>query len=121
METEVDDAGMPRSNTCLLFLTFSATARDILIISKHKMSDDAQTPEKYAIGIAFGNSNSSIAATIAGDAQVIANEEGDRQIPTALSYVDGEEFHGAQAKTQLVRNPKNTVTYFRDFIGKEYV
>lgn len=45
----------------------------------------------------------------------------DRQIPTILSYVSGEEFHGTQAKAQLVRNPKNTVAYFRDFLGKEYV
>lgn len=84
------------------------------------MSDDTQSPEKIAIGITFGNSYSSIAATVSGDAQVIANEEGDRQIPTALSYVDGEEFNGAQAKNQLIRNPKNTVAFFRDFLGKEY-
>jgi len=45
----------------------------------------------------------------------------DRQIPSILSYVEGEELQGAQAKAQLVRNPKNTVAYFRDFLGKEYV
>lgn len=43
----------------------------------------------------------------------------DRQIPTVLSYVDGEEYNGAQAKSQLVRNHKNTVAYFRDFLGQE--
>lgn len=43
----------------------------------------------------------------------------DRQIPSVLSYVEGEELHGTQAKAQLVRQPKNTVAYFRDFIGKE--
>ena len=51
---------------------------------------------------------------------MIANEEGDRQIPSILSYVDGEEFQGTQAKAQLVRNPKNTVAYFRDFLGREF-
>lgn len=45
----------------------------------------------------------------------------DRQIPTVLSYIDGEEYHGTQAKSQLVRNPQNTVAYFRDYLGKEYV
>jgi molecular chaperone DnaK (HSP70) len=44
----------------------------------------------------------------------------DRQIPTILSYVDGEEYYGQQAKNFLVRNPQNTVAYFRDFVGKEY-
>lgn len=43
----------------------------------------------------------------------------DRQIPTVLSYIDGEEFHGTQAKAQLIRNPQNTIAYFRDYVGKE--
>jgi molecular chaperone DnaK (HSP70) len=43
----------------------------------------------------------------------------DRQIPSILSYVDGEEYNGQQAKAQLVRNSKNTVAYFRDFLGQE--
>ena len=44
----------------------------------------------------------------------------DRQIPSILSYVDGEEYNGQQAKQQLIRNHKNTVAYFRDFVGQEY-
>lgn len=44
----------------------------------------------------------------------------DRQIPSVLSYLDGDEFHGGEAKAQLVRNPANTVAYFRDFLGKKY-
>lgn len=90
------------------------------------MSDETNSvptgsPEHYAIGISFGNSYSSIAHISGeGKVEVIANEEGDRQIPSILSYVEGEEFHGTQAKTQLVRNHKNTVAYFRDYIGKDY-
>lgn len=44
----------------------------------------------------------------------------DRQIPSILSYVDGEEYNGQQAKQQLIRNSKNTIAYFRDFLGQEY-
>ncbi|KAK0628588.1 HSP70-domain-containing protein [Bombardia bombarda] len=76
--------------------------------------------DRTAIGITFGNSNSSIACTVDDKAEVIANEDGDRQIPTILSYVDGEEYYGQQAKAFLVRNPKNSVAYFRDFLGKEF-
>lgn len=43
----------------------------------------------------------------------------DRQIPTILSYVDGEEYYGGQAKAFLVRNPNNTVAYFKESLGKE--
>jgi molecular chaperone DnaK (HSP70) len=44
----------------------------------------------------------------------------DRQIPTVLSYVDGDEYYGGQAKNFLVRNPDNTIANFRDFLGQEY-
>ncbi|KAL1900710.1 Hsp70 protein that interacts with Zuo1p [Ceratocystis pirilliformis] len=76
--------------------------------------------ERVAIGISFGNSNGSIAMTVDDKAEVIANEDGDRQIPVVLSYVDGEEYYGQQAKAFFVRNPKNTIGYFRDFLGKEF-
>ncbi|KAK2863682.1 hypothetical protein FQN49_004091 [Arthroderma sp. PD_2] len=90
------------------------------------MSDQAaavasDATERCAIGISFGNSNSSIAYTSPdGKAEVIANEDGDRHIPSIISYVDGDEYHGTQAKSQVVRHPKNTVAYFRDFLGKEF-
>ncbi|KAH7126884.1 heat shock protein 70 family [Dendryphion nanum] len=85
------------------------------------MSAEQDPAQRVAIGISFGNSYSSIAFTSKdGKAEVIANEDGDRQIPSILSYVDGEELHGGQAKSQLVRNSKNTVAYFRDFLGQEF-
>jgi molecular chaperone DnaK (HSP70) len=77
--------------------------------------------DRKAIGITLGNSNSSIAYLKEDNVEVIANEDGDRQIPTVLSYVDGDEYYGQQAKAFLVRQPKQTVAYFRDFLGKEYV
>ncbi|KAF2791138.1 chaperone protein dnaK [Melanomma pulvis-pyrius CBS 109.77] len=85
------------------------------------MSAEADPTQRVAIGISFGNSYSSIAFTSAeGKAEVIANEDGDRQIPSILSYVGGEELHAGQAKGQLVRNTKNTVAYFRDFLGQDF-
>ncbi|KAF2642977.1 chaperone protein dnaK [Massarina eburnea CBS 473.64] len=85
------------------------------------MSAENDPTQRVAIGISFGNSYSSIAYTTGeGRAEVIANEDGDRQIPSFLSYVEGEELHGGQAKPQIVRNAKNTVAYFRDFLGQEF-
>ncbi|KAH0565615.1 hypothetical protein GP486_001003, partial [Trichoglossum hirsutum] len=78
-------------------------------------------PERVVIGLSFGNSNSSIAFTTKeGKAEVIANEDGDRQIPSVLSYVQGEEYHGTQAKSHLVRNGRSTIAYFRDFLGQDF-
>ncbi|KAK1986147.1 hsp70-like protein [Colletotrichum cereale] len=76
--------------------------------------------DRTVIGITFGNSNSSIAYTVDDKAEVIANEDGDRQIPTILSYVDGDEYYGAQAKSFLIRNPNNTIAYFKDFLGQDF-
>ncbi|KAF7548154.1 hypothetical protein G7Z17_g7250 [Cylindrodendrum hubeiense] len=88
------------------------------------MSDNTKAgpepSERVAIGLTFGNSNSSIAYTVDDKAEVIANEDGDRQIPTVLSYVDGDEYYGGQAKNFLVRNPDNTIAGFRDFLGQEF-
>lgn len=73
------------------------------------------------IGITFGNTSSSIAvATQDGKVDVIANPDGDRAIPSVLSYIGDDEYHGAQARAQLVRNAKNTIINFRDYIGKKY-
>ncbi|KAI3406649.1 SSZ1 [Candida oxycetoniae] len=73
------------------------------------------------IGITFGNTSSSIAvATQDGKVDVIANPDGDRSIPSALSYVGSDEYHGSQAEARLIRNPENTIINFRDFIGEEF-
>ncbi|OUT23308.1 hypothetical protein CAS74_001626 [Pichia kudriavzevii] len=69
------------------------------------------------IGIAFGNSTTSFATIKDGKVDVIANPDGERFISSALSYVDGDEYHGQQALSQIVRNPRNTIVNFRDFIG----
>ncbi|AET38712.1 ribosome-associated complex protein SSZ1 Ecym_3215 [Eremothecium cymbalariae DBVPG len=70
------------------------------------------------IGIAFGNTSSSIAyINPKQDVDVIANPDGERSIPSCLSYVGNDEYHGGQALQQLIRNPNNTIVNFRDFIG----
>lgn len=50
------------------------------------------------IGIAFGNTSSSIAyVNPKNDVDVIANPDGERSIPSVLSYVGEDEYHGGQA------------------------
>mgnify|MGYP001244422713 FL=1 len=72
------------------------------------------------VGISFGNVSSSIAIVKQdnkGTVEVIANQDGERTIPSALSYKGDDEYHGGQAIQQLVRNPKNTIINFRDFLS----
>lgn len=72
------------------------------------------------IGIAFGNSSTSFATIKDGKVDVIANPDGERFIASALSYVDGDEYHGQQALAQIIRSPRSTLVNFRDFIGQPF-
>ena len=73
------------------------------------------------LGISFGNTSSSIAyINPKNDVDVIANPDGERAIPSVLSYVGEDEYHGGQALQQLIRNPTNTIVNFRDFIGLKF-
>ncbi|GLB39791.1 putative hsp70 protein [Lyophyllum shimeji] len=73
------------------------------------------------VGINFGNSYASIAVfTKEGVAECIANEEGERQIACAISFQGEEIYIGNQATHQLVKNAKNTITGFRNLLGKKF-
>ncbi|KIJ37818.1 hypothetical protein M422DRAFT_33552 [Sphaerobolus stellatus SS14] len=90
------------------------------------MSVPNGTPEgadarETVIGINFGNTFASIAViTKEGKAECIANEDGERQIASAISFHGEEILIGNQATPQLVKNSKNTIANFRNFIGKKF-
>ncbi|KAI0716152.1 actin-like ATPase domain-containing protein [Cerioporus squamosus] len=73
------------------------------------------------VGINFGNSYASIAVlTKEGTADCIANEDGERQIACAIAFQGEELYIGNQAKHQLVKNSQNTITGFRNLLGKKF-
>ncbi|KAJ3837505.1 Hsp70 protein-domain-containing protein [Lentinula raphanica] len=73
------------------------------------------------VGINFGNSFASIAVfTKDGQAECIANEDGERQIACALSFFGEEMYIGSPAKAQLVKNSKNTIVGFRNHLGLKF-
>ncbi|KAI8809520.1 Hsp70 protein-domain-containing protein [Cladochytrium replicatum] len=78
-----------------------------------------EAPVRSFIGVSFGTFNSSIA--IIGKAwstDVIANEDGDRNIPSYVAFTSHEELAGSQAKVQAISNMRNTVVQFRSLLGK---
>lgn len=85
---------------------------------------EEKAPEKKGpavIGINFGNAYASIAIiNNEGEADCIANEDGERQNAAAVSYFGLEEYIGNQAKPQLVKNSQNTITNFRNQLGKKF-
>ncbi|KAJ7089670.1 Hsp70 protein-domain-containing protein [Mycena belliarum] len=88
----------------------------------------AQTPVQAAqsalpavVGINFGNAYASIAVyTKEGLAECIANENGERQIACAIAFHGEEIYIGNQAMPQLVKNGQNTITGFRNLLGKKF-
>ncbi|GAA6012336.1 hypothetical protein JCM11491_007098 [Sporobolomyces phaffii] len=73
------------------------------------------------LGLNFGQSFSSVAIIDKeGLADCIANDDGERQIASALSFNGTEVYSGVPARAQLVRNASNTILAFRDLLGKSY-
>ncbi|KAJ3522865.1 hypothetical protein NM688_g8809 [Phlebia brevispora] len=73
------------------------------------------------VGINLGNSYASISVlNKEGNADCIANEDGERQIACAISFHGEEIYIGNQAKQQLVKNAQNTIIGFRNVIGKKF-
>ena len=77
--------------------------------------------EGAVIGINLGNTYGSIACINQhGRADVIANENGERQIATRISFNGDQVYTGNEATPQLVRNAQNTIDGFVNLVGRKY-
>lgn len=70
------------------------------------------------IGIDLGTTNSVMAVMEAGQPKVIPNAEGDRLTPSVVDPV--RDLVGAQAKRQMMVNPKNTVYAVKRLMGRRF-
>src|SRR5712675_2362537 len=74
-----------------------------------------------AVGIDLGTTNSVIAATVAGQPNVIPNAEGSRTTPSVVAFTpQGERLVGQLARRQAILNPKGTIYSAKRFIGRRY-
>ncbi|KAL0570663.1 Hsp70 protein that interacts with Zuo1p [Marasmius crinis-equi] len=77
----------------------------------------------HVIGINLGNAFASIAILSGKEKglqpECIANEDGERQIASAVSFHGEQIYIGNEALHQLVKNPQNTITGFRNLLGKK--
>lgn len=77
--------------------------------------------EGAVIGINLGNSYGSIACINQhGRADVIANENGERQIATRIAFNGDQVYNGNEATPQLVRNASNVIDNFVYLVGRSY-
>ena len=70
------------------------------------------------IGIDLGTTNSVMAIMEGGQPKVIPNAEGDRLTPSVVDPI--KNLVGAQAKRQMLVNPKNTVYAVKRLMGRRF-
>ena len=73
------------------------------------------------IGIDLGTSNSVVTTMVGGDPIVIPSREGDRIIPSVVSFLpDGHVVVGQKAKNRRLIDPLNTVYSVKRLIGRPW-
>eukprot|EP00045_Choanoeca_perplexa_P008154 m.74791 g.74791 ORF g.74791 m.74791 type:complete len:831 (-) comp14380_c0_seq1:883-3375(-) len=72
------------------------------------------------MGFDVGYQTSTFAVPKAGGIEVLLNDYSRRQTPTMVAFGDKQRTLGEGAKSKAITSFKNTVTYFRNLIGRQY-
>jgi len=73
-----------------------------------------------AIGIDLGTTYSCVGVWQNDHVEIIANDQGNRTMPSYVSFTAEERLIGEPAKSNAANNPKNTVFDSKRLIGKSY-
>lgn len=73
---------------------------------------------KLAVGIDLGTTNSLVASVRSGLPEVLADEDGNKSLPSAVQYLQDSIIVGHQAKKNAASDPENTLVSVKRFLGR---
>ena len=76
--------------------------------------------EGPAIGIDLGTTYCCVAVFRNGSTEVIANDHGNRTMPSTVAFTNVERLVGEAAEMEKVINPKNVIVNSKRFIGRKF-
>jgi molecular chaperone DnaK (HSP70) len=72
------------------------------------------------VGIDIGGQSCLVSVPKAGGIEVLLNDYSQRQTPSVVSFGERMRAMGEDGKQKMVTQYKNTVSFFKQFIGRQY-